>query len=54
MNEIKGRSNIFTVPRKVLFLEVQSLNDATEETVTQRLGNTVQKTFTVPKLDALF
>lgn len=54
MNEIKGRSNIFTVPRKVLFLKLHSINDVTEETVTQWLGNTVQKTFTGAKLDARF
>lgn len=44
---MEKRPNVSTILKKVLFLTLQFLNDATEEIVTQELRKVVQKTFTL-------
>lgn len=48
MNEMKRRPNLSTVPKKILFLKLQLLNDATQEIMTQRLRNEVRKHLVQP------
>ncbi|CAH8613781.1 unnamed protein product [Schistosoma rodhaini] len=54
MTETKRRTKLPTVPKKVLFLKLQFLNDATEEILTQRLRRAVQKTFNAARLSTVF
>nr|CAJ00248.1 TPA: hypothetical protein [Schistosoma mansoni] len=54
MKEMKRRTRIPTVMKKVLFLKLQFLKDATEEIVTWRLRKAAQKTFNAVKLSNIF
>lgn len=54
MNEMKRIPKVSTVPKKVLFLKVQFLNNATEKIVTQGLRKVVQKSLNAAKPKAVF
>ncbi|CAH8514216.1 unnamed protein product [Schistosoma curassoni] len=54
MTEKKTRTKIPTVPKKVLFIKLQFINDTIEEVMTQKLRRAVQKTFNAAKLNVIF
>ncbi|CAI2735069.1 unnamed protein product [Schistosoma spindalis] len=54
MMVMKPKAKIPTVPNKVLFIKLQSINDTTEEIVTKKLRRAVQKTFNAAKLNTIF
>ncbi|CAI2735413.1 unnamed protein product [Schistosoma spindalis] len=54
MMEKKPKAKIPTVPKKVLFIKLQYINETTEEIVTQKLRRAVQKTFNAAKLNTIF
>ncbi|VDO66870.1 unnamed protein product [Schistosoma curassoni] len=54
MTEKKTRTKIPIVPKKVLFIKLQFINDTIEEVMTRKLRRAVQKTFNTAKLNVIF